>query len=472
MIRLLLSASGRLLATCPPFLVRALCVMVGSSIYLSLRGRRRQALRALHSAFPRKTERQRRAILRESCARLVEMGLFLLASPHFHDRRIRETVRLAPEDAASLKRHISDESTHPTVVLVPHFTLSETLTLLPQVLPYRMATTAVVFRPINQPAVDRWVRETRERFGIKLASRRDGFSSVARCLEGNGIAGVLFDQSAGSSGALITMFDRLASATELPGLLAGRQKAETLVFIPERIGFWRGRLRFKFIQENSPAGITLAAHHWLERYLAESDDHCADWLWLHDRWGTQDKAKRRFQLRNKRNRLAASNAFHGRPETPRETRLWITMPDSPDDCRILLPLLRAIREARPDMGLTLFTNQKSLVELEQSAVAERCLAPPSNRISRLRFFYRLRREYGDVHLVFPESFQADLEAWLAGAPQRFGLHRAGKRRHLLTDPHKPISLPLEATPVQIWSALLNAYGLPEQVIPKRNASNP
>ena len=439
--------------------------MAGSLIYLSLPGRRRQALRALHGAFPRKTERQRRAILRESCARLVEMGLFLLASPHFSDRRIRETVRVSPEDAEALKADIATDSARPAVLVVPHFTLAETLTLLPHILPYPMGPTTVVFRPVNQPAVDRWVRETRQRFGLKLASRRDGFSTVLRRLENNGNAGVLFDQSAGGSGTLITVFGRLASATELPGLLACRRRAETIVFIPERTGFWRARLRFHRIEETSPIGITLGTHRWLERYLAESEEHCADWLWLHDRWGTQDKAKRRFHLRGKRNRLAASNAFHGRSETPRETRLWVTMPDAPEDCRELLPLLQAIRDSRPDMALTLFTHPETQSELETSGIAERCLVPPDGKIHRLRFFRRLRHDYPDVHLVFPESFRADLEAWLAGAPQRFGLHRPGKPRRLLTDPHKPISLPPDATPAETAAAFLKEYGLREPVRP-------
>ncbi len=461
MTRLALNSLGRLLASLPVAAVRGIACAAGFLIYFALRHRRRASLRALHGAFPQMTERQRRAILRESCARLVEMGLFLVASPFFSERRLRATLTIAPDQLEFLRDHIGTESHHPTVFLVPHFTLSEALTLLPLLLPFDMGPTAVVFRPVAQPALDSWVRETRERFGAKLISRRTGFSEVSRTLEENGNAAILFDQSAGGKGALITMFGWLASATELPGLLASRHRARTLIFYPERTGFWQARLKFAEVQATTPTEIALEAHRWLENHLASSADRCADWLWLHDRWGIEDKPGNRFHLRLKRNRLAVSNRFHGYESTPRRTRLWIGVPEDSDSRRELAPLLKAIREHRPDMAVTLVTPEGARSELESSGLVERLITPPPSGLRRLRYFWKLRREYPDVFLVLTEHRAGDLEAWLTRAPQRFGIRRPGRPRPFLTAPPKNAApIPPGQDRATEWETLLHQHGLP------------
>ena len=54
---------------------------------------------------------------------------------------------------------------------------------------------------VDNPSADAFVKNARERFGMKLLSRRDGFAEALKILRRKGFVGVLFDQNAGLQGA-------------------------------------------------------------------------------------------------------------------------------------------------------------------------------------------------------------------------------------------------------------------------------
>jgi heptosyltransferase-2 len=167
---------------------------------------------------------------------------------------------------------------------VPHFTLMEMMTAVTLAAPELGARPWVaLYRPLNQPAADAWVKQARERFGMKLASRREGFGRVMRNVREGGISCVLFDQTT-QSGSRLMFLGRPAAVTDLPGLIAQRHKAATRVFWAERTGFWRCELRTATLSAGDAVGLTREANAWLEARLRSTDEACADWLWAHDRW--------------------------------------------------------------------------------------------------------------------------------------------------------------------------------------------
>jgi len=245
-----------------------------------LRGR--LILRNLGAAFPGRDATWLGRVGRTSCRRTAEMALFSVASPLMSEAEIKARIQLDPA-VFSGPDSLPPEGTG-TVLFVPHFALMEMMTatcLLRPELARREWT--VMYRPLNQAAADRWVREARERFGMKLVSRRDGFGRCMKAVKEGNIAAILFDQTT-HSGSRIDFLGRPCAATDLPGIIAQRFKAAGRVYWAERTGFWRCRLRIEALKSTDSVGLTLESNAWLARQLREDENLCASWLWAHDRW--------------------------------------------------------------------------------------------------------------------------------------------------------------------------------------------
>jgi lipopolysaccharide heptosyltransferase II len=456
---LILQALGWCLARAPEAVPRALAAGGGEGL-LWLAPRRRRLMESnLGHAFPERSAAWRRRLARESSRRLVETALLSLAAPWFSETRIRACGRLAPSVEA-LARDLAARP-RPLVLATLHLALWETQTWLMLLSPVPLPEFGIIFRPLDNSAADAFFKRARERFGMRLLSRKEGFAEALRILRERGVVGVLFDQNAGMQGALTLLFDRVGSSTELPGLLRAKFGAELRTFYPRRTGFWRVEFGSEVVeQDGSVEGATLALNRWLERALTD-EDLCASWLWAHDRWRNQDVPARRLRLEAKRDFLSADLAARGLTAMPRRTRIWVRLPNWLGDVVMVLPLLRALRASRPDAELTLVAKAAFLPLLEAWGVADRLEPLPPRGAGYFRHFLRLRGVYPDVWILFTQSVRGDLEARLAGCPQRFGLLRPGRRRPLLTHAY---TVPTDFDETQhhqfeLWTKFLERFGL-------------
>jgi lauroyl/myristoyl acyltransferase/ADP-heptose:LPS heptosyltransferase len=437
-----LSLLGRALALLPTFAVAGFARCAGWLLFRFGGPRRRAILANLHHAFPEKSETWRHKIALESCRRTIEMGLFVVASPYFGVKRLRRMFSVEPRLAENPGAIDSPDA--PEIALVPHFSLMESIPLLRAFHPAMRTGVkiGVFYRPFRNASLERWVKTTRERFGCRLLSRREGYTAASALLRDNQRVAILFDQHAGSAGSLSLFMGRLASSSELAGLLAEKHRAGVFVFYTERTGFWRGIARYerlfnapKDAAAAAPAAtdVTIAANLWLENKLRSGDSYCADWLWLHKRWKVGEDPRRRFAPATMHRDILAQNlaALH-LAECPRKERFWIQLPRDAAGCLLALPLLRALRAARADAELTLLAPAALAPLLGPLGVAERVIATPRNPAARPAFFRRLRDSFPDTHVLLDDSPDAPREAWLAGAPQRFGIHRGWRSKRYLT----------------------------------------
>lgn len=456
MLKLLLKTLGWLIAHAPEPALAAVAVILGDGIFFLSGRRRRLILSNLHHAFPEKDPAWRRRIGRESCRRLIETGLLSFATPFLSERRLREIIQATPELLAAYAKQRSSPA--PTLICSPHLAYWEAQTSMSLVVPGVFPEFGTIFRPLDNAAADEWVRRSRERFGIRLLSRREGFAEALKILRRKGFVGVLFDQNAGMQGALTTLFGRVCSTTELPGLMAEKFEARVYGIFSRRRKFWRVEINLAPIaHDGTAAGVTVALNRWLETLLRSDDNLCASWLWAHDRWRHQDIPERRLRLESRRDLLSA-----GEPGAlPHRTRVWIRLPNWLGDVVMALPLLRAIRLSRPDAEITLLAQPQFLPLLENWQVADHLRALPRRGGNYFLPFWRARHDYPDVYLLFTNSFRGDFEAWLTRCPQRFGLVRPGKRRPLLT--HRYL-LPADFDEarhhqLELWENLLRHFGL-------------
>jgi heptosyltransferase-2 len=459
LIPIVLTVLGRLLALTPEAVLRAVAV-AGGELILWAAPRRRRVLRSnLHHAFPDRPRSWRRRMARESSRRLVETTMLSIAAPHLSDGRIRRIARLGASVEALA--HDLESNPHPVVLATLHLALWESQTWLKFLSPVPLPEFGIIFRPLDNPAADAFVKRTRERHGMRLLSRREGFAEALRILRGKGCVGVLFDQNAGNQGGLTFVLDRVCSSTELPGVLAAKFGAELRTFYPRRTAFWRVTFESDPVaNDGTPAGATLALNRWFERAMAD-EDLCASWLWAHDRWRNQDVPSSRLRLQAKRNLLAADLSERGLSQMPRRTRVWIRMPNWLGDVAMALPLLRALRESRPDAEITLLAKAPFAPLLESLGVADRVRRLPPRGAGYFPHFAGLRASYPDVWILLTNSFRGDLEARLAACPQRFGIQRPGRSRPLLTATYRPQEGFDEAHhhQLELWENFLRHFGL-------------
>lgn len=470
---LLIKSLGWILAHAPEPLLRALSATLGTLLHVGFPRRRRLLRSNLSHAFPELSVAAREHIARESCRRLVETGMLSLASPYLSATRLRQMLRAGPglEDMLRDRR----DRPHPTILVSAHLAYWEAQTWMAVLTDVPLGDFGVIYRPLDHPGLDDFVRRTRERFGMRLLSRKAGFAEAARILRNNGCVGILFDQNAGMQGALTTLFGRVCSTTELHGILAEKFGAEVRVITAHRLGFWRVELRIAPVShDGSAAGVVFALNRWLEETLSRDAGLRDSWLWSHDRWRHQDRPSARFRLESRRDLLALERRARGWTDFPRKTRLFVRLPNWLGDVVMALPLLQALRAGRPDMELTLIGKGPFREVCELGGLTfEHYLPLPPRGAGYWRHFRTLAQRGPDTYLLFTQSIRGDVEAWLTACPQRFGLVRPGHPRPLLTHGYRRPSGTDPRTQHQLdeWVELVRHFGL-EVPIDRRPSNSP
>lgn len=418
---------GKSLATLPECVVNALCVFVGALIAYFPSGRNRVAYSNLAHCFPQMSPRQIRHTAFESARRMVEMALFVMASPYMSDERLRAKIKLSDYVKEQFAKNDADPK--PIVLLIPHFCMMETITMFPLLAGAKVPRTGVFYRPFDSPAMENRVRQSRERFGIELLNRKQGLGAAIKFLRENGCVALLFDQNAGTVGARSLFFGRVCSSSELGGILVEHSKAECDILYAKRTAFWQATIDGTRLDAKTREDVTIQSNDWLENYLKSDDQTRADWLWLHRRWYINRDPRTCLRIKGGKTILPYTLKKKAMNELPKSERIFLRAPDSPEEASELAKALPLLKNSRPDAAITIIADSIAAKKIAETNLSDKIITAPKRKfgLPRAGFFVRLRDVYPDIYLdLSAEGIVSDIETRIVGAQMRLSLKVNGR----------------------------------------------
>ena len=410
---------GRALASLPDCVLSFLCRFAGFAIWAFPSPRMRLAKRNIRRCFPNLGNAECSKIAMESSARMVEMALFVLASPYLPEDYLRSRIKLSDYVRDKLADYAL--SPYPAVLCIPHFSMMETITMFPIIWSGKTPETGVIYRPFDSRGLEKWVKKSRERFGLHLISRRNGIGAAFDFLQKGGCVAVLFDQESGRAGVRGLFMDRVCSTSNLHGILAERSKSPAFVFYARRTGFWSSEICGDPIEYTNAENLTAKTSIWLENKLKSDAVARYDWLWLHKRWKSNCRPYNLFQTDVRHEIFDEFCALRGWKNIPRGSVISISMPDEFSKVAALIPVLKALRKSRFDASLHLFCKEEFASFLSRCKIAEKVYPLSKSNLSKILFFWKMRATASDIHAVFDDSPFQRFCAWLMGSQFRVAI---------------------------------------------------
>lgn len=146
----------------------------------------------------------------------------------------------------------------------------------------------VVGRVMRNPLLDRWLNETRSRFGEAVFAHRNPFFQVVRWLKAGKGTAILIDHNLYQGGVFMPFFGRPAATSTLSGLLAVKLGCPVVSTRVRREGSglvvsFHGPLRPQPRAEPEAEALRLTVEMTkaMEGFIRERP---GEWLWGHNRW--------------------------------------------------------------------------------------------------------------------------------------------------------------------------------------------
>ena len=431
-----------------------------AKLFFVFPSRRKETLISnLRYAFPEWSNSKVRRVARISTERMLEMGFFSLTYPFMGKERWRKSVQYSTETEQKLIK--LRRSNAPVLFLLPHFSLFETLATSSNFRPFGGKKLGAIFRPNRNPKLDQWIESARNSTGLVTFSRKQGLLKAKSFLKDGNWLVVLFDQNAGDRGVLDLFFDRLVSYTTLPDSLTRSTGAKPVFVFPRRIKFFQSKLEIFEISQGKESSVSTKAHRLLENILKSDCDGCPEWLWSHGKWKIHARVESRYQMLNKRKQL-----INGK-ELSRRTKFFVRMPNWLGDVVMAIPVLMAIRKGRPDVRFTLVCKKQYIPLLRKFKMGEDYLELPALGVKYFLNFYKVLRCKPENYLLFTNSIRGDVEAFISGSRQRFGLNLPNRSRPLLTHTFDATQLGQDRFSqmhqTEMWEQMARYFGLKEQI---------
>ncbi len=267
---------------------------LGKAMYYLDVEHRKVAIQNLHIAFgENKSKEEKRSIIQKNFQNLGMMAVEFFRIPHMDLETYQEKVEAEGIDELSKVL----EKNKGALLLLGHFGNWELMALMSKVVKKRVL---VIAKPIkNNPWLERWFIESRERIGLEVIPPRHPIPKVIKALSENKMVGILFDQRGKrSKGIWANFFGRKVPTTSGLAVMALKSGAPVLPVYMVRNGFQKHRL---IVKEPLPLictgdfrkdveANTQLFNDTLEAIIRQYPDQ---WLWIHRRWERKKRVHHR-----------------------------------------------------------------------------------------------------------------------------------------------------------------------------------
>jgi lipopolysaccharide heptosyltransferase II len=412
--------------------------VAGITFQCVFEGYRQLAIRNLRIAFGREVTQERLEQLAR--AHFGSLGANFLCSIKLPLMSEQEVLKRVVVEGSEHPQSIAAQG-KPILYAITHMSCWELLTQVPSLIGMGKQITTI-YQPLSNPFLDAHLRKNRQKHGYIAFDRNAGFSEPMRHMREHGsVLGVLVDQHAGDKGVWCPFFDRLASTTPLPALMSLRCDTPLIPMIVYDEGPGRWKITFYppvVSREKTPSaeGLTAELNLAIERVIRVAPHNN---FWVHSRWKTP---KPGFLLSNYRRGITLPVGYD--VARLQKFELLLRSPNWLGDACMAFPAVRALREGRPDLRLTVFTPGK-LAQLWQSLGIIDDIITKDGKESVFAVSKRIKeRTRFDAAILFTNSTRSTLEFWLAGIPRLVGFKGSlrSKLLHQIT-PEQKLGTPPE-----------------------------
>jgi heptosyltransferase-2 len=429
-VYVLYRAGSTVAAPMPLPMLFTLGQLLGACAWMFSGKYRRLAQRNAAIAFGNeKSPRELRRLVRQHFQRLGANLLCSTKLTQMSPEKILERVEV--ENIEAMAREF--RAGVPVVLILSHLGTWEIFAqLMPKFVGF--VRNASVYQGLGNRFIDEHVRRTRSQTGLELFDRHDGFEPVIELLRSGGGVGVLSDQHAGDHGVWTPFFGRLASSSPLPALLAKRTRAAVIAAAVYTTGLARWRMVFteRFDETGaSVAVVTSKINKVIEQQIRRAPE---DWFWVHNRWKTPEP---NFLLAHYKRGVYLPPGISA-PDL-KAFRILIRSSNWLGDAVMSVPAVRAIKNGRPDVHLTMAAPVKIAPLWKLIPEVDAIIPLPDGSLFSAVRLLKQQMPF-DVAILFPNSLRVALESWLSGIPRRVGYRghwRSWLVNQIVRKPRKP-----------------------------------
>jgi lipopolysaccharide heptosyltransferase II len=181
----------------------------------------------------------------------------------------------------------------------------------------------------------------------------------------------------------------------------------------------------------SVAVLTLKINEVIEQQIRHAPE---DWFWVHNRWKTPQP---NFLLAHYKRGIYLPPGTLARDLKP--FRILIRSSNWLGDAVMSVPAVRAIKDGRPDVHVTIAAPDKIAGMWKLITEVDAIIPLPDGSLSSVVRLLRQQMPF-DVAILFPNSLRVALESWLTGIPRRVGYRghwRSWIVNQIVREPRKP-----------------------------------
>jgi len=324
---------------------------LGSLTYLLFKERRHIVTRNLRIAFGEEMNHDEiHSLTHQTFQYSVSNLIASFRTSSFSNKQLRSRVEILGEENIEAARAQGADD-NGLIYLICHMGNWELMAQVHILLP-NIGPPATLYRPLDNPLIDKLIQRRRGSEGTKLFSRHDGFFKPIAYIKKGGSLGILADQHAGTSGVAVPFFGKLTSMTNLPAIIHRRTGAPILPMsmTSTSLGNWRVTIHPAIkIPSDQKTNTQFITNLCAKAYETIMRSNPADVLWMHGYWKVGSKGPLKIdglqKKKSGRQRSLATKPF----------RVIVYTGDVGDgsaDATEIIAQLDRLKNYRPDIHLT------------------------------------------------------------------------------------------------------------------------